>query len=240
MNMIYATHIPKRERKRTLRDVYAVEPVAPKFNPWSSFPITFDRRDHPTSIRHGGSAALVLDPIIDGFHLTRVLMDGGSSLNLLYQDTVRKMGINPARTKPTKTTFKGVIPGVEARCTGSITLEVVFGSSYNFRSEELIFDIVPFRSGYHALLGRTAFARFNAVPHYAYLKLKMPGPHGVITVNGNTEHSLRTEEHTAALAAEVQSGLLKQHHSTAVEPSDIIKRFRTSLQQDGVARQELD
>ena len=36
VNMIYATHIPKRERKRALRDVYAIEPVAPKFNPWSS------------------------------------------------------------------------------------------------------------------------------------------------------------------------------------------------------------
>ena len=144
---------PQEERKPALRDVYALEPVAPKFNPWSSCPITFDRRDHPTSIRHGGFAVLVLDPIIDGFHLTRVLMDGGNSLNLLYQDTVRKMGIDPSRFKPTKTTFKGVIPGVEASCTGSVTLEVVFGSPDNLRSEELIFDIVPFRSGYHALLG---------------------------------------------------------------------------------------
>ena len=102
VNMIYATHIPKQKRKRVLRDVYVMEPVAPKFNPWSSCPITFDRRDHPTSIRHGGSAALVLDPIIEGFHLTRVLMDGGSSLDLLYQDTVRKMGIDPSRIKPIK------------------------------------------------------------------------------------------------------------------------------------------
>ena len=97
VNMIYATHIPKRERKRALRDVYALEPVAPKFNPWSSCPITFDCRDHPTSIRHGGFVTLVLDPIIDGFHLTRVLMDGGSSLNLLYQDTVRKKGYRPLK-----------------------------------------------------------------------------------------------------------------------------------------------
>ena len=104
--MIYATHIPKRELKRTLRDVYAIEPVAPKFNPWPSCPITFDRRDHPTTIRHGGSAALVLDPIIDGFHLTRVLMDGGSSLNLLYQGTIRKMGIDPSRIKPLKLPLK--------------------------------------------------------------------------------------------------------------------------------------
>ena len=141
--MIYVTHIPKREHKRALRDIYATEPVAPKFNPWSACPITFDRKDHPTSIRHGGSAALVLDPIIDGFHLTRVLMDGDNNLNLLYQDTIRKMGIDPSRIKPTKTTFKGVIPGVEARCTGSLKLEVVFGSPDNFRSEDLIFDIAP-------------------------------------------------------------------------------------------------
>ena len=70
VNMIYATHIPKRERKHALRDVYAMEPVAPKFNPWFSCPITCDHRDHPTSTHYGGSAALVLDPIIDGFHLT--------------------------------------------------------------------------------------------------------------------------------------------------------------------------
>ena len=166
---------------------------------------------------------MVLDPIIDGFHLARVLMDGDNSLNLLYQDTVRKMGIDPSRIKPTKTTFKGVIPGVEACCTGSITLEVVFGSPDNFRSEELIFDIVPFRSGYHALLGRTAFARFNAVPHYAYLKLKMPGPRGVITVNGNIEHSLHTEEHTATLTAEVQSSLLRQTSNSAIKPPHTAK-----------------
>jgi hypothetical protein len=127
-----------------LQDVYALEPITPKYNPWSAYPITFDKHDHPTSIRHGGSAALVLDPIVDGYHLTRVLMDGGSSLNLIYEDTVRKMGINSSWIKPSSTTFKGVIPGVEARCTGTVTLEVVFGSSENYRSEELIFDIVPF------------------------------------------------------------------------------------------------
>ena len=67
VNMIYATHIPKREQKRALKDVYALEPVAPKFNPWPSCPITFDRRDRPTSIRHGGFAALVLDQSLTDF-----------------------------------------------------------------------------------------------------------------------------------------------------------------------------
>ena len=116
---------------------------------------------------------------------------------------------------------------------------MVFGSPDNFRSEELIFDIVPFRSVYHALLGRTAFARFNAVPHYAYLKLKMPGPRGVITVNGNTERSLRTEEHTTALAAEAQSSLLRQSTSSAIKDPDTFKRARSNRQQDRLARSEL-
>ena len=150
------------------------------------------------------------------------------------------MGIDPSRIKPTKTTFKGVIPGVEACCTGSITLEVVFGSPDNFRSKELIFDIVPFRSGYHALVGRTAFARFNVVPHYAYLKLKMPGPRRVITVNGNMDRSLRTEEHTAALAAKVQSGFPWQTTNPATTTPNTIKRVRSTPLQDRQARQERD
>ena len=146
--------------------------------------------------------ALVLDPTINGYHLTRVLMDGGSGLNLIYQDTVRKMGIDPTKISHRTTTFKGVITGLETRCTGSLLLEVVFGSSDSFRSERLTFYIAPFRSGYQALLGRAAFARFNAIPHYASLKLKMPGPRGTIIVSGKTERFLCAEECAEALTAE--------------------------------------
>ena len=86
---------------------------------------------------------MVLDPIIDGYHLTQVLMDDGSSLNIIYEDTVRRMGIDPSRISQSNTTFEGVIPGVEARCRGSLVLEVTFGSPDNFRSEELLFTIAP-------------------------------------------------------------------------------------------------
>ena len=140
-------------------------------------------------------------PIIDGYHFTRVLMNGSSSLNLIYQDTVRKMGIDPTKISHSNTTFKGVTPGPEAHCTGSLLLEVIFGFPDNFHSENLTLHIALFQSGYQALLGREAFARFNAIPHYAPLMLKMPSPHGIITVNGNIERSLRTEDGVATLAA---------------------------------------
>ena len=144
---------------------------------------------------------MVLDPLIDGYRLTYVLMDGSSGLNLIYKDTIRRMGIDPSRIKQSNTTFEGVIPGIEAYGRGSVVLEVTFGSPGNSRSEELLFTVAPFQSSYHALLGRTAFARFNALPHYGHLTLKMPGPRGVITVSGITECSSRTEEHATALAA---------------------------------------
>ncbi|KNE87193.1 hypothetical protein PSTG_19428, partial [Puccinia striiformis f. sp. tritici PST-78] len=72
-------------------------------------------------------------------------------------------------------------------------------------------------------------SEFNAVPHYAYLELKMPDPRGVITVNGNTERSLQTEEHTAALAAEVQSSLSRQLSNPGIKRPDNIKRARSNL-----------
>ena len=213
-------------------------PVAPKLNPWSACPITFDRREHPTSIRHGGLAPLVLDPIINGFHLMRVLMDGGNSLNLLYQDTVRKMGIDPSRISQSNTTFKGVIPGVEARSTRTITLDVVFGSPDNFRSEDLIFDVVPFRSGYHALLGRTAFASFNAVPHL--LKAQ----------NARTPWCYYSQWKCGALPpyrgahrdprSQVQSRPIKPHTSSAIKPLNNVKRVWSTLHDDSSATLELD
>ena len=191
----------KRKNNVALPEKYIQVPITAKSRHWSSQPITFDHRDYSSSIRHAGWAALVLDPVIGGSHFTRVLMDGGSSLNLIYQDTIRGMGLDPTQIRHSNTTFKGVTPGPGAHCTGSLLLQVIFGSPDNFRSEQLTFHIAPFQSGYQALLGCEAFARFNAILHYASLMLKMPGPRGIITVNGNIERSLRAEDRAAALAA---------------------------------------
>ena len=128
-------------------------------------------------------------------------MDGGSDLNLLYQDTIRKMGINPTKIRHGNTSFQGVTPGPDTHCTGSLLLEVVFGFPDNFRREKLTFHIAPFTSSYQALLGRGAFARFNAIPHYASLTLKMPGPRGIISLKGNIECSSSAEDCAAALTA---------------------------------------
>ena len=67
----------------------------------------------------------------------------------------------------------------------------------------------------------------------------MPGPRGVITVNGNTERSLRMEEHTAALVAEAQSSLMRPTANSAKKTPDTFKRVQSTLQEDRQARLEL-
>ena len=50
--------------------------------------ITFDQSDHLPHVPTPGRQALVVDPVIGGTRLTKVLMDGGSGLNILYAETL--------------------------------------------------------------------------------------------------------------------------------------------------------
>ena len=58
---------------------------------------------------------------------------------------------------------------------------------------------------YHAILGRPALAKFMAVPHYTYMLLKMPGPHGVITQCGDVKQSFTIEQESCEIAQSLQT-----------------------------------
>jgi hypothetical protein len=131
-------------------------------------------------------------------------MDGGSSLNILYAHTLRLLGIRLDQLRPNTTPFHGVAPGKRVQPLGQIDLPVWFGTPDNFRKETLTFEVVGFRGAYHAILGRPCYAKFMAVSNYTYLKMKMPGPKGVITVGSSIEHAFDCDvecvEHAEALA----------------------------------------
>src|SRR3954447_3507464 len=126
--------------------------------------------------------------------MSRVFMDGGSGINIIFTRTLEEMLIQSSTLKSSGTTFHGIVPGKAVYPLGKISLEVVFGNATNFRKETLDFEVVEWKSQSHAILGRPAFARFMAVPHYAYLKLKMPGPHGVITTSSSFVRSDRCDK----------------------------------------------
>ena len=83
---------------------------------------------------------------------------------------------------------------------GEITLLVQFGMASNFRVEHINFYVADFNTAYDAILGRPALAKFIAIPHYAYLVLKMPSPIGVLALWANLSIAYACETKSLALA----------------------------------------
>ena len=69
-----------------------------------------------------------------------------------------------------------MVPDRTSKPLGEITLPVQFGTASNYRVEHINFYVADFDTAYHAILGRLALAKFMAMPHYAYLVMKMPSP----------------------------------------------------------------
>jgi hypothetical protein len=59
---------------------------------------------------------------------------------------------------------------------------MMFETRENFYTEYMQFEITDFEMAYNTFLGRPALTMFMAIPHYAYLVLKMSGPNGVISI----------------------------------------------------------
>ncbi|XP_012703642.1 uncharacterized protein LOC105914952 [Setaria italica] len=117
--------------------------------------------------------------------LGKVLVDGGSGLNILVTTTFKEIGLCAMDLNPTQMPFFNIVPGDPAVPLRQITLSVSFGTIENYHTEYLRFIVADFDTVYHGILGRLALAKFMVVPHYVYMIMKMPTPTGVITVLGN-------------------------------------------------------
>jgi hypothetical protein len=62
-------------------------PPPPDYLKWSEVPITFNRSDHLDFIPKPGRYLVIVSPIIKEVKLNRVLVDGGSSLNIQFLKT---------------------------------------------------------------------------------------------------------------------------------------------------------
>jgi hypothetical protein len=155
------------------------------------FPITFSRKDHWVHIPDPGTYPLVVNPIVDGAFLPKTLINGGSSLNIIFTETLRKMDFDFNKMT---TCDEGCIH--HRSCMPLVT----FGTQENFRTEYLTFEVADFRSSYHAILGRPMLAKFMAIPHHTYLIMKMPAPNGILSVLWDIMVSYNCESSTVELA----------------------------------------
>jgi hypothetical protein len=168
-----------RHHKQERQEVCSVKVAAPVYLDWSD----------PDCVPSPGRYPLVVDPVIGNARLTKVLMDGGSSLNIIYAETLGLLGIDLSMIRAGVAPFHGIVPGKRVLPLGQLDLPVCFGTPSNFRKETLTFEVVGFRGTYHAVLGTPCYAKFMAVPNYTYLKLKMPGPNGTITIGSTYRHA---------------------------------------------------
>jgi hypothetical protein len=190
--MIQPVPKSKKVRKSISRQVnlaISSPPATIEYLRWSDQPVRFSRADHPRKVPRPGHAQMVLKVQIGGYDVGRVFMDAGSDINLIYARTLKAMCISLECLKPTDCSFHGRVPGGANYPLGKIELDVCFGNSNTYCREKLDFEVMDWPSQYHAILGCPAFAKFMAVPHYAYLMLKIPGPKGTITVQGSFEVS---------------------------------------------------
>jgi hypothetical protein len=226
-----------RHRKQERREVCSVKVAAPVYLDWSDKPLTFDQGDHPDRVPSLGKYSLVVDPVIGNVRLTKVLMDGGNNLNIIYAKTLGLLQIDLSSIRIDAAPFHGIIPGKRVQPLGRLDLPVCFGTPSNFRRETLTFEVVGFRGTYHAVLGRPCYAKFMVVPNYTYLKLKMLGPNGVITVGPTYRHAYECDvecveyaealTESEALIANLES-LSKEApdakcHAGNFEPAEMVK-----------------
>jgi hypothetical protein len=203
VNILFGGLPTKRSQKAIRREVLNIEPAVPTPLRWLEVPITFSRADQWTSFSEPGRFPLVLKPVVAGSRLNKVLIDGGSGLNVLFTKTLKKMNLDITHmlTKSTSP-FYGIVPGNAAIPLGPVVLPVTFGETReNYRIEYIKFEVVNFETSYHAILGRPAITKFMVVPHYTYLVLKMPSPAGVLSLQGDLKISFNSDTEAVELAA---------------------------------------
>jgi hypothetical protein len=140
-----------------------------------------------------------VNPIVNGSWFPKTLIDRGSSLNIIFTETLCKMDFDFSKMTAYDEPFYGVVPGKAAYPIGRLCLPVTFGTE-NFRTEYLTFEVTDFRSSYHAIFGRPMLAKFIAIPHHTYLIMKMPAPNGILSVLGDIMVSYNCESATVELS----------------------------------------
>jgi hypothetical protein len=112
--MIYGGQVANalaRHRKQERREVCSVKVATQVYLDWSDKPITFNQGNHPNYVSSPGRYPLIVDPIIGNVRLSKVLMDGGINLNIIYAETLELLGVDRSEIRAGAAPFHGIAPG---------------------------------------------------------------------------------------------------------------------------------
>ncbi|WP_158318969.1 retropepsin-like aspartic protease, partial [Robertmurraya kyonggiensis] len=129
---------------------------------------------------------MVIETNVAGWELTKILIDDGSSADIIFASAFDQMNISRSLLQPSETPLIG-FGGKRIRALGKIELPVTLGDLSNPRTERITFDVVDMYYPYNAIFGRGFLNTFEAIVRQAYLCMKLPASNGVITVFGNQQ-----------------------------------------------------
>ncbi|KAL3005926.1 hypothetical protein AAZX31_08G247400 [Glycine max] len=105
---------------------------------------------------------MVVSIIIANFMVSKVLIDQGSSTNILYWKRFQRLEVSPGTSQP------------HADIRGYIDLMNTFGQGQLSRSFTISYLIVDANASYFALIGRKTLNELGAIVSTPHLKMKFP------------------------------------------------------------------
>ncbi|GFY95559.1 hypothetical protein Acr_10g0009440 [Actinidia rufa] len=146
-------------------------------------PITFNN-DDLRGLHFPHDVALVVSAVIANFNVQRILVDNGSSADILFISAFDKMKIGLDKLHPFHTPLIR-FGGNTIHPLGWIKLPITLGTEPHQTTIWQDFIVVDCPSPYNAILGRPTLGRIRAITSTYHLKMKFPTSMGVGEMRGD-------------------------------------------------------
>ena len=134
--------------------------------------------------QHPHDDPLVVCAVVANKTVHRVLIDYGSSADIIFASAFDKMGIGKEKLEPVNTHLRG-FSGETFLPLGSIQLVLTLGDPSCQATTTARFLIVDAPSTYNMLLGRPSLNAIKAIPSAYHMMIKFPTVSGVGMVRGD-------------------------------------------------------
>ena len=175
---------------------------------------------------HNDPLVIVLN--IEGYNTKRILVDNGSSADIIYLPAFQQLKLDPKRLCPFESPLVS-FNGDRVYPRGIVTLTVTVGAQPRQLTRQLDFLVVDCPSSYNVIIGRPTLNRWKATTSTYYLKVKFPTNNGVGEVRG--DQILARECYQAVLAT-------RENHTWIIgEEENKVEALETvALVEDGNAK----
>ena len=134
-------------------------------------PIIGFSKEDARRLHHPHDDALVVSVRVGDYNVHQMLVDNGSSIDILYYPAFQQMRINRARLIPTNAPLVG-FGGTRVLPVGSIILSVTVSDYPQQISKDVTFLVVDCSSAYNGILGRPTLNSWKATTSTYHLMIK--------------------------------------------------------------------